>query len=59
MVIRMLKELENYKEISGTHINMKKDIETLNKNQMEMKNAISEMKNTVGGIKNRLDEAGD
>ena len=44
MVIRMLKELENYKEISGTHINMKKDIETLNKNQMEMKNAISEIK---------------
>ena len=38
MVIRMLKELsENYKELSGTYINMKKDIETLNKNQMEMK----------------------
>ena len=38
MVIRMLKELsKNYKELSGTYINMKKDIETLNKNQMEMK----------------------
>ena len=33
MVIRMLKELsENYKELSGTYISMKKDIVTLNKN---------------------------
>ena len=35
MVIRMLKELsENYKKLSGTYISMKKDIETLNKNQL-------------------------
>ena len=37
---------------------MKKDIETIYKNQKEMKNTISEMKNTLEGIKSRLDEAG-
>ena len=32
MVIRMLKELtDNYNELSGKHISMKKDRETLNK----------------------------
>ena len=40
MVIRTLKEL------SGTYISIKKDIETLNKNHLEMKNVVSEMKNT-------------
>ena len=30
---------------------MKKEIETINKGQEEMKNAISELKNTVEGIK--------
>ena len=51
MVIRMLKELsENY-------ISMKKNIETMNKNHLEMNNAISEKKNTLKGIKSRLDEA--
>ena len=53
MVIRMLKEL------SGNNIIMKRDIETMNKNQLEMKIAISEMKNTLEGIKSRLDEAED
>ena len=38
---------------------MKKDIETINKNQLEMKNAVSEMKNTLDRIKSRLDEAED
>ena len=38
---------------------MKKDMETLNKNQSEVKNTISEMENTVEGIKCRLDEAKD
>ena len=47
MVIMMLKELsENYKELSGKYISMKKDIETMNKNQ-------DEMKNTLEGIKSR------
>ena len=34
MVIRMLKELsDNYKELSGNYSSMKKEIETINKNQ--------------------------
>ena len=36
---------------------MKKDIETINKNQEEVKNTISELKNIVEGSKSRLDEA--
>ena len=51
MGIRMLKELsENY-------ISMKKNIETMNKNHLEMNNAISEKKNTLKGIKSRLVQA--
>ena len=38
---------------------MKKEIETINKGQEEMKNTISELKTTVQGIKSRLDEAED
>ena len=53
MVIRMLKELnENY-------ISLKKDIETMNKNHLEIKNTIFDMKNTLEGIKCRLDEPED
>ena len=38
MVIRMFKGLsKNYKEFSGNYISMKKDIDTMNKNQVEMK----------------------
>ena len=37
---------------------MKKEIETINKGQEEMKNTISEL-NTVEGIKSRLNEAED
>ena len=33
---------------------MKKEIETINKGQEEMKNTISEVKNTVEGIKAHL-----
>ena len=33
---------------------MKNEIETINKAQDEMKNAISELKNTVEGIKSNL-----
>ena len=40
-------------------MNMKKEIETINKGQEEMKNTISELKNRVEGIKSRLDEAED
>ena len=54
----MLKELsENYKKLSGNHINMKKDIETKNKNQVELRNTISGMKNTLEGIKSMQKEA--
>ena len=53
MVIILLNELnENY-------VIRKRDIETMNKNQMEVKNAISEMKNKLEGIKSRLDKAED
>ena len=48
----MLKDSENYKKLSGNYISMKKDIETIFKNQLEMKN-------TLEGIKGRLDEAED
>ena len=33
---------------------MKKEIETINKGQEEMKNTISELKNTVEGIQSNL-----
>ena len=36
---------------------MKKEIETITKNQEEMNNKISEIKNTLEGITSRLDEA--
>ena len=63
----MLKELsENYKEHHGSYRNLmgttvawKKDIETMNKMQEIKKNKISEMKNTLEGIKSRLDEPDD
>ena len=38
---------------------MKNDIETLNKSQLDLKAAISEMKNTPEGIKSRLGETED
>ena len=48
----MLKKLtENCKEIYGNYISIKKDIETMNKYQSEMKNTISEMKSTLEGFK--------
>ena len=50
MVIRKLKELTenyqklqgNYNELTANYINMKKEIETINKGQAEMKKTISE-----------------
>ena len=64
MVIRKLNELsENYQNLQGSYeehttnyISMKKDIGTINKSQEEMKNTISGLKDTVEGIKSRLDE---
>ena len=38
---------------------MKKEIEMINRNQEEMKNTISKIKNTIEGITSRLDEAED
>ena len=35
---------------------MKKDIETINKSQEEMKNTVSEKKNILEGIKSKLDK---
>ena len=47
LVTRMLKTLsEKCKKLSGTYISMKKDLETSNKNQIEKKSAIPEIKNT-------------
>ena len=39
------------------YISMKRDIQTINKSQEEMKNTISELKNIVEAIKSRLHEA--
>ena len=61
MVLRKLTELyeltENYQKLQGkyneltaNYINMKKEIETINKGQEQMKNTISELKNTVEGF---------
>ena len=54
---RIMKKLQgNYNEHTANYINMKKEIETINKGQEEMKNTISELKKTVEGRKSRLDE---
>ena len=55
-VIRKINELTqklqgNYNEHTANYINMKKETETINKDQEEMKNTIYELKNTVEGIK--------
>ena len=49
----------NYNELTVNDIKMKKEIETINRCQEEIKNIIYELKNTVEGIKRRLDEAED
>ena len=45
MIIRILNSMK------------KKDIETITKGKSEVKNAVSELNNTVEGINSRLDEA--
>ena len=52
MVIRKINENyqklhRNYEELTAKYISIKKDIETFNKGQEEMKNIISELKDTV------------
>ena len=55
LVIRKLNELTQncqklqgyYNELTENYINMKEEIETINKGQQEMKNTISELKKTV------------
>ena len=60
MVIRMLKELTvNYKEHTGNYSSMKKEIETINKDQEEKKNSTSEIKNIPEGITSIQDDAED
>ena len=62
IVIRKLTELtENYQKLQGNYneltekyINMKKEIQTINKGQDKMKNTICELKNTVEGNKTSL-----
>ena len=52
MVIRKLNEVTenyqklqgNYNELTANYINMKKEIETINKGQEEMQNTISELR---------------
>ena len=52
LVIKKLHELTqnyqklqgNYNELTANYINMKKEIETINKGQEEMKNTISKLK---------------
>ena len=47
MVTRILQELtDSYKELSENDNSMKKEIETINKNQEEMNDKISEIKKT-------------
>ena len=50
--MRITQTVEKLQE-TANYISMKKGIETINKSQEEMKNTISEFKNTVG-IKSRL-----
>ena len=55
LVMRKLNELTQncqklqgyYNELTENYINMKEEIETINKGQQEMKNTISELKKTV------------
>ena len=64
MVIRkhneLMKTTKNYREtmrnlLQSISVNMKKEIESINKSQDAMKNSISELKNTAEGIKRGLD----
>nr|KAF6480750.1 hypothetical protein HJG59_010592 [Molossus molossus] len=50
MVIKMLTEFsEDFKKLSGNYNSIKQEIENINKNQAEIKNNISDIKNTLKG----------
>ena len=62
MVIGMLKKLtgrmnELSENLNKKIVNMKMGIETIQKNQSEVKDMLCEMKDTIEGISCRLDEA--
>ena len=55
MVIKMFTEPgERIEEHSG---NFNKELENIKKNQLEQKNVLTEMKNTLEGINSRLEDA--
>ena len=63
-VIQMLKDLRGRMDdlsenINKERVSTKKDMETIEEKQLEMKNTVSEMKNTLEGINSRFDEAED
>ena len=61
MVVKKLNELTenyqklqgNYNELTANYINMKKEIENINKGQKEMKNTISELKESKDSRRNQ------
>ena len=62
MAIRMLRNLRGRMDDLSENLNketviIKRDVETINKNQSEMKTTISDMRNLLEGINSRLDEA--
>ena len=61
MVIKMLNELrgrtvEHNENINRETVSIKKDIETIKKNQTEMRNLITESKNTLEGFNSRFNK---
>ena len=63
-VIQMLKDLRGRMDdlsenINKERVSTKKDMETIEEKQPEIKNMVSEMKNTLEGINSRFEEAED
>ena len=61
-LLRMLTDLKGRMDDLSENLNketviIKRDVETINKNQSEMKTTISDMRNLLEGINSRLDEA--
>ena len=55
MDIKILTGLE--KRVEDLNKTLNKEIKNTEKNQLEMKNSITEIKNTLDGINSRLEEA--
>ena len=55
MIIKMIKNLENKKEIMQESIN--KDVEELKNKHIETNNTTTDIKNTLEGINSRISEA--